>query len=141
MSRPACPPAKNIPTRIECDSGRMIGMSVSGTVLPRYQSHGSAAATMPQNNHPQQENSPVNNKYVPEPRLVDDPERLEELYCEQDLTIIEIADEHAEHEKTSVYNALVEFGLTNLDAEEASSDQSDHSDSSKNSSVNWSRMG
>lgn len=36
---------------------------------------------------------------------------------------------------------LVGFGLTNPDAKEASSDQSDHSDSLKSSNVNWSRMG
>jgi hypothetical protein len=60
------------------------------------------------------------------------------LYCERGLVIREIADDHSEYGKTRVHRALVEYGLTGDD--EASSVQSDHSDSSSSSRVNWSRM-
>jgi len=41
----------------------------------------------------------------------DNRQELTRLYVEKDLTICEIADEHAEHEKTRVCNALCEYGI------------------------------
>jgi hypothetical protein len=35
-------------------------------------------------------------KYRPDPRLVDQPNKLERLYCDEGLSIREIVDDHAE---------------------------------------------
>jgi len=51
------------------------------------------------------------NPYQPSTRLIDDRQALARLYVEQDLTIREIAEDHAEVTKTPVYNALREYGI------------------------------
>lgn len=51
------------------------------------------------------------NPYQPSKRLIDDQEALAMLYIEQDLTVCEIADEHSEYSKTTVYKALVDHHI------------------------------
>ena len=53
----------------------------------------------------------VPDRYQPTQRLIDDPDRLRELYCTRDLTIREIADEYAEVSKTRVKQALDEYDI------------------------------
>jgi hypothetical protein len=51
-------------------------------------------------------------RYQPTTRLVDDAERLRELYCERGLTIRQIADHpDCEMSKTRVAQALDEFSI------------------------------
>ena len=59
----------------------------------------------------------TNDKYKPEPRLIDDPKKLRELYQKDDLTVREIAKEHASVSRTSVWNALHEHGICGGDDE------------------------
>lgn len=54
-------------------------------------------------------------KYCPEPRLVDQPATLERLYCEEDLSIREIVDEHADLSVERVHHALGEYDLLDDD--------------------------
>jgi len=56
--------------------------------------------------------STVPPKYQPSTRLVDDPEQLRQLYCEEKLTVREIADNHAQVGSTAVGEALQEHGIT-----------------------------
>jgi len=51
------------------------------------------------------------NKYQPSPRLIDDRQRLRELYCVRELTIVEIANTYASVGRTRVHQALQEHGL------------------------------
>lgn len=51
-------------------------------------------------------------RYRPATRLVDDKDRLAELYCHRNLSIREIADEYANVSRASVGRAVREYGLT-----------------------------
>ena len=53
----------------------------------------------------------IPNRYEPTQRLIDNRRKLARLYFEKDLTICEIADQHSEYEKTTVYEALVDHGI------------------------------
>lgn len=50
-------------------------------------------------------------RYQPSDRLVDDRDRLRELYCSDGLTIREIAQEYAEVGRTKVSDAIREHGI------------------------------
>lgn len=50
-------------------------------------------------------------KYRPDPRLIDQSEKLRHLYCERDLSIREIVNNHAETSVERVYHALDEYDL------------------------------
>lgn len=54
----------------------------------------------------------VPNKYQASTRLIDDPDQLERLYCEQELTVRKIADKYASVGRTMVSNALDEYNIT-----------------------------
>jgi len=49
--------------------------------------------------------------YEPEPRLIDDPERLKELYHTDGLSIRAIAANHTVLSHTTVFKALKKYGL------------------------------
>jgi len=89
--------------------------------------------------------SAIPSRYEPTQRLIDNRQELARLYVEKDLTICEIADEHAEHEKTRVYNALCEYGIIEKSGtEEAtknnhSSDDVDPPSDTTTSNVDWSQ--
>jgi len=51
-------------------------------------------------------------KYQPSERLIDNPDRLYELYCSRDLSIREIAEQYAEVGRTRVSESLNEYGIT-----------------------------
>jgi len=51
-------------------------------------------------------------RYQPANRVVDDRDRLRELYCKRDLTIRQIASEYAEVGRSRVCSAIHEHGLT-----------------------------
>lgn len=55
--------------------------------------------------------SSVPQQYQPSDRLIDDPTRLRELYCDKGLTVMEIADYHAELGRTKVNEALNEYSI------------------------------
>jgi hypothetical protein len=50
-------------------------------------------------------------RYQPTQRLIDDPERLRELYCEKELSVRAIAEKHSSFGTTRVYEALKEHGI------------------------------
>jgi len=50
-------------------------------------------------------------RYQPSERLVDDRDRLRELYCQRGLTIREIAAEYAEVGRSRVCDAIHDHGL------------------------------
>jgi len=56
--------------------------------------------------------SAVPKKYQPTKRLIDNPQRLETLYCNRDLSVREIADRHATVGRTRVNQALQEHGIS-----------------------------
>jgi len=49
--------------------------------------------------------------YEPEPRLIDDPERLKELYHTDGLSIRAIAANHTVLSHTAVFKAIKKYGL------------------------------
>jgi hypothetical protein len=51
-------------------------------------------------------------RYRPSQRLIDNPQRLAELYHERDMTIREIAEQKASVSKTRVCSALHEYDIT-----------------------------
>jgi len=55
-------------------------------------------------------------RYQPRTRLIDDTQELHRLYVEEDLSIREIADNHSDHSKTRVYEALCEHGIIDTDS-------------------------
>jgi len=72
------------------------------------------------------------NPYEPDKRLVDDPQELARLYHGQGLTVKEIANNHAELGRTSVYESLVDWGILIPDHAHTDS-ESDCEDSNNNS--------
>ena len=52
-------------------------------------------------------------RYQPDDRVVDDRDRLRELYCNRGLTIREIANEYAEVGRSTVCDAIHDHGLDN----------------------------
>ncbi len=73
-------------------------------------------------------NTEPDHPYVAEPRLVDNPDELRQLYVERNLTLREIAAEHATLEKTAVWEALREYGIiSNDDTSECDGEQDDSS--------------
>jgi hypothetical protein len=70
-------------------------------------------------------------KYKPDSRPIDDPEKLRKLYQKDGLSIREIAKEHASVGRTSVHSALQEAGITGADESNPSAD------SVSDESVNW----
>jgi len=75
--------------------------------------------------------SATTNPYEPDKRLVDDPQELARLYYAQGLTVKEIANNHAELGRTSVYESLVGWGI--LIPDHAHSDCEDGSNSTDKS--------
>lgn len=75
----------------------------------------------------------MNRKYVPDERLIENPTKLRSLYQNDDLTIREIAENHASVGRTSVYKALHEHDI--IENEESGSESKHDS-----SDVDWSRM-
>lgn len=53
----------------------------------------------------------VPSRYQPSERVVDDRDRLRELYCQRGLTIREIAAEYAEVGRSRVCDAIHDHGL------------------------------
>jgi hypothetical protein len=76
------------------------------------------------------------NKYQPEPRLIDDPAQLRQLYHEQGCTIREIAQQHATVGSTRVYEALNEYDI--MDESATSMKQSERGCDPP--SLNWSNV-
>jgi len=66
-------------------------------------------------------------RYQANPRLIDQPEKLRELYEDHGLTIREIASNHADVGRTAVGDALKEYGITDGEAEDATMQSSPHS--------------
>lgn len=62
--------------------------------------------------------SAVPQKYQPTTRLIDDPDRLEELYCRDGLTVREIANQHTDYSPSAVYQALDEYGIIDEESDE-----------------------
>lgn len=60
-------------------------------------------------------------RYQPSERVVDNRDRLRELYCQRGLTIREIASEYAEVGRSAVCDAIHDHGI----AEEANTQTSD----------------
>ncbi|TKX83337.1 hypothetical protein EXE43_24785, partial [Halorubrum sp. SS5] len=54
----------------------------------------------------------VPSRYQPSERVVDDRDRLHELYCQRGLTIREIANQYAEVGRSMVCDAIHDHGLT-----------------------------
>ena len=75
--------------------------------------------------------SATTNPYEPDKRLVDDPQELARLYHGQGLTVKEIANNHAELGRTSVYESLVDWGI--LIPDHSHTDSEDGSNSTDNS--------
>lgn len=83
------------------------------------------------------------NPYQPSTRLIDNRQELARLYVEQNLTIREIAEDHAEVTKTPVYNALREYGI--LEEQEDNNENVNReydppSDEENNERVSWAEM-
>ena len=80
------------------------------------------------------------NPYQPQPRLIDQPHRLETLYCERGLTVREIAENHASVTKTPVYEALREHSILNdtEDNNENHSNGYDPPSDDDTSGIDWS---
>lgn len=80
----------------------------------------------------------IQNDYQPSTRLCDDPQRLRELYCRQDMTIETIAEEHATVGRTWLSKKMREYGITT----EGSSDstRSGNRGSDPPESVDWSTV-
>jgi hypothetical protein len=74
--------------------------------------------------------------YEPEPRLIDDPERLKELYHTDGLSIRAIAANHTVLSHTAVFQALKKYGLQNKTQQhtDTGTDDTDTED------VTWQRM-
>jgi len=62
-------------------------------------------------------------KYQPSARLIDDAERLRQLYRSDGLSVREIATYHAEVGQTAVYEALDEYGILDNDDKQQSNKQ------------------
>jgi len=75
------------------------------------------------------------NKYQPSPRLIDDRQRLRELYCVRELTIVEIANTYASVGRTRVHQALQEHGLIDSSTE---SNKHDRGHSPPSEQIDWS---
>lgn len=71
----------------------------------------------------------TNKKYEPEPRLIDDPDKLKRLY--DDLSIREIAENHANVGRSMVWNALNDYGIA------GNPDNSDNTSSESDVSPDW----
>lgn len=56
---------------------------------------------------------PIPPRYQPSERVVDNRDRLRELYCQRGLTIREIAAEYAEVGRSTVCDAIHDHGLNN----------------------------
>lgn len=67
-------------------------------------------------------------RYRPSTRLVDDKDRLTELYCHRNLSIREIADEYATVSRASVGRAVREYGLTETTNRQHTTDDMDPPD-------------
>lgn len=78
---------------------------------------------------PSDTTNPMPDKYSPPERLVDNKDRLQQLYCKDGLTIREIATEYAEVSRSVVCNAIQDHGLTDEDSlKENHKDENDNSD-------------
>lgn len=73
------------------------------------------------------------NKYEPDPRLIENPAKLRSLYHGRGLSIREIAKNHASVGRTRVGEALHEHDI--IETEESSTN-----DSADSLEVDWSRM-
>jgi len=74
--------------------------------------------------------------YEPEPRLIDDPERLKKLYHTDGLSIRAIAANHTTLSHTTVFKALKKYGLQK---ETRQHDRID-TDETDTKDVDWQRM-
>jgi hypothetical protein len=77
-------------------------------------------------------------KYRPESRLIEDPDRLRTLYQDEALSVREIADKHATVSHTVVHEALVEYGIPTA---ETGREQDSGSETAevRNPNPDWSR--
>lgn len=66
-------------------------------------------------------------RYQATPRLVDQPQRLRELYVEHDHSIREIAEDYADVGRTAVSEALRDHGITEEHGESDESSSTMHS--------------
>jgi len=81
-------------------------------------------------------------RYQPDTRLIDDPSELYRLYVERDLSIREIASEHASVGRTKVSEALDDHGITDDEAITSADTESDEnaacdSENAKDMSENY----
>ncbi len=83
-------------------------------------------------------------KYQPSERLIDNQERLRKLYCDDGLTVREIAEQEATVGKTRVSEALKEYGITSEDDSDVEQDSASAvgppTTESPNTTVTWSSI-
>jgi len=93
------------------------------------------------NSHPM--STTQQHPYEPTQRLIDNRRRLAKLYIEQDLTIREIADNHADVTRSPVHEALQEYGLIEQKEEQHNNHSHggyDPPSETTNESVDWTKV-
>jgi hypothetical protein len=78
-------------------------------------------------------------RYQPEPRLIDQPDRLQELYWEDGLSANEIAEQYAEVSATRILQVFDEYGIETRSPHNGTSDGERGTDPPADE-VNWSSL-
>jgi len=85
----------------------------------------------------------VPERYQPSDRVIDDSDRLKELYCHRDLSIREIASEYASVSRAAIGQALIKHGINDGNEDTAEQPDSHNNNCDRGTDppeVDWSRV-